>query len=140
MHFEQEKTTATEAYESALESWEARPRRQPLLSTEAQLGLRGEIATLRALMTSSGNAAVEMWTAYDKAVPGRHDFRLQHHEVEVKSTRQRQRVHRFNGLGLLAQALLRHSTSLQFEQGGSTSGTSLAEGSSGRTGSLEARR
>jgi hypothetical protein len=127
--FEQHDMSASEAFGRAIESWRELLYEVPLLSDEAQLGLRGELSVLTRLLYRMGPDATDCWTAYNRLVPGRHDFRLPSVELEVKTTRRRRRVHHFNGLEQLraspGQTL--KVVSLMFEQAGGAGGWSLCD-------------
>ncbi|MEJ8858637.1 PD-(D/E)XK motif protein [Variovorax robiniae] len=127
--FEVPTATAADAFMQAVTSWRALLRNLPLLSDEAQLGLRGELAVLLSILASRGPCAVGAWTARHTQVPGRHDFRLGNIELEVKATRRRKRIHVIHGLEQLTpspgNALF--VVSLMYEQGGQSGGLSLAD-------------
>jgi hypothetical protein len=120
---------ASQAIAKALQSWVDLLKRRPLLSDDAQLGLRGELALLDALVKTRGSVAVEAWTAYNRTISGRHDFRLDATEVEVKSTRQRERRHRISSLQQLKSSpgFSLYVLSLQFEQSGLGHGLTLKD-------------
>jgi len=87
------------AVRSRLESWKELLRSVGMLSPERQVGLWGELWLLRRLITSCGPEALDSWTG---PVAEPHDFRIGHTELEVKTTRSRQRNHVINGLDQLS--------------------------------------
>ncbi|HYD77552.1 PD-(D/E)XK motif protein [Ramlibacter sp.] len=121
--------TADRAILRGLETWGELLKRRALLSEDVQLGLRGELTVLEALLAAEGPAAVEAWTAYNPAIPGRHDFRMKTFELEVKSTRQRTRRHWISSLQQLAPSpdFSLWLVSLQFEHAGAQNGGTLPQ-------------
>ncbi len=87
--------SAVEAGLSAMRSLAAQQRG---LSPTEELGLLGELWTLRRLLDSLKARAVKSWLG-----PGRreHDFRLGNTELEVKTTSRVRRIHTIHGLGQL---------------------------------------
>lgn len=127
--FEKEGILASQAFEEAIENWQALLLRRPLLSDIAQQGLLGELIVLHALIEQHGAEAVNMWVAYSLDISSRHDYRVDQIEIEVKTTRRRRRVHQINGLTqlLASPGCLLYVLSLQFEAAGPSSGMSLSE-------------
>lgn len=127
--FETHGTSASDAIHSGLNAWSQLLEGKPLLSTEEQLGLRGELALLRTLVVQRGPSAVSAWTAYDEAVSGRHDFRLDTCEIEVKSTRGSSRRHWVSSMQQLVPSpgLNLFLLSLRFEPAGLAPGMTLPE-------------
>jgi hypothetical protein len=109
-----EGATLESAISMRLRNWKELLREVAVLSVEAQLGLLGELWTMRRLVSLHGMAAIDGWTG-PTAEP--HDFRVGSSELEVKSTRSRQRVHIINGLAQLqpSEGLPLYLLSLQFE-------------------------
>lgn len=127
--FEAPGTKASDAFRAGLSAWSQLLEGKPLLSAESQLGLRGELALLMTLLVSRGPAAMPSWTAYDEQVAGRHDFRLDGTEIEVKSTRGSSRNHWISSMQQLVSSpdLTLFLLSLQFEQAGLAAGQTLPE-------------
>ncbi|HJX85706.1 MAG TPA: PD-(D/E)XK motif protein, partial [Candidatus Angelobacter sp.] len=90
-----EKKPPLQAIEQRLESWKVLLKSISLLSPERQLGLLGELWTLRRLISANGSNAVHMWTGPIKEA---HDFRFGVYELEVKSTRNQRRIHTISTL------------------------------------------
>jgi Putative PD-(D/E)XK family member, (DUF4420) len=78
------------AFNSALASWRRMLAASSVMSDELQVGLAGELWTLRRLVTTMGGEAVEAWTGPDREA---HDFRLEDVEIEVKTTAGENRRH-----------------------------------------------
>jgi hypothetical protein len=127
--FEAAGTNASDAFRAGLSAWSQLLAGKPLLPAESQLGLRGELTLLRALIASWGPAAVLSWTAYDELAAGRHDFRMNGSEIEVKSTRGSSRHHWISSMQQLVSSpeLTLFLLSLQFEQAGLATGQTLPE-------------
>ena len=107
--------------------WKALTAGKNLLSSDAQLGLIGELTVLMALIRRYGPEAVRSWTAWADGAPGRHDFRVGCLDLEVKSTRGATRSHFIHGLHQLEPAV-GHALflfSLKYESAGLESGFSL---------------
>lgn len=81
---------ASEAIQETLTRWKALLRSALLLSPEREIGVLGEMWVLRRLLRSQGPTALDFWTGAAGEV---HDFRFNSIELEVKSTRNRQRLH-----------------------------------------------
>jgi hypothetical protein len=121
---------AGEPFDSAvrkrLQSWKELLRSVGLLSAEQQLGLLGELWVLERLMRVHGNKALDSWTG-PLAEP--HDFRFGSTELEVKTTRSRQRLHVINGLEQLqpSTGMTLYVLSLQMEPADTDDARSLAQ-------------
>ncbi|MBK6456063.1 MAG: PD-(D/E)XK motif protein [Gemmatimonadetes bacterium] len=74
----------------------------PLLSTERQIGLLGELLFLERLMSRIGSDAVDAWMG-PLAEP--HDFRVGSREYEIKTTTASHRVHTVHGTEQLVPSL-----------------------------------
>lgn len=113
------------ALAETISNWKALLRPAERLSEEQQIGLLGELWLLERLIRADGPSAVHAWTG-PLAEP--HDFRRGVHEIEVKSTRSRGRVHMISSLEQLQPSPDRelYLLSLQFEPAG-TGGWSLPE-------------
>lgn len=61
-----------------------------LLSNETIIGIWGELWVLEKLIESRGEEAVFLWKGPDKSI---HDFRMEGIELEVKTTRNEDRIH-----------------------------------------------
>lgn len=109
-----EHTPPLQAIEQRLASWKELLRAISTLSLEHQLGLLGELWLLQRLIDDRGTSALDAWTG-PHGEP--HDFRMTGVELEVKSTRNRQRIHIINGLDQLLPSTGQqlHILSLQFE-------------------------
>lgn len=112
------------ALELALETWEQLLRQAQILSIEEQLGLIGELWTLRRLASTQGSAAIDAWVG-----PARenHDFRTGNAELEVKTTSQIKRLHIIHGLRQLepGQSNQLYLLSLHIQSAGNSQGLSL---------------
>lgn len=107
-----------------LESWKELLRSMGLLSAEQQIGLWGELWLLHRLLGIYGPPGLESWTG-PLAEP--HDFRFSRTEVEVKTTRNRQRTHIIAGLDQLtpSSGLRLFLLSLQLEPANTSDAMSL---------------
>lgn len=90
-----EKKDPLKAIDDRLESWQALLGTVALLSTELQMGLMGELWVLRRLIATKGFKAIDTWTG---PLGETHDFRFGDVEVEVKTTRNKRRLHIINAL------------------------------------------
>lgn len=113
-----------EAVENALRSWRELLQRAARLSTEAELGLIGELLTLQRLAGSRGDTAVDAWIG---PLGQRHDFRLDAIELEVKTTSMPSREHYINGWEqmLPSEGTSLYLVSIQLENAGTGKGFSL---------------
>ena len=95
------------------------------MSTEAEVGLFGELLVLEALQVTIAVAAVDAWRG---AANEEHDFGLDEADVEVKTTANERRTHWISGLRQLLPTGHRPLVllSLQVTRGGNT-GRTLAE-------------
>lgn len=102
------------AVNERLENWRTLLRSVCFLSAEQQLGLLGELWLLLRLINTKGLGVIQGWTGPTHEP---HDFRYEGIELEVKSTRSRQRAHVINGLDQLqaSEGLNLYLVSLQFE-------------------------
>jgi hypothetical protein len=109
-----EKKTPLAAIQSRLESWVALLQSISVMTPEKQLGLLGELWLLDRMIALRGGEALATWVG-PLAEP--HDFRLDKKEFEVKSTRNRERIHIINALDQLLPSLNHdlYILSLQFE-------------------------
>jgi hypothetical protein len=107
-------STVETAVRTRLESWKELLRSVGLLSPERQVGLWGELWLLRRLIKTRDPEALESWTG---PVAEPHDFRIGQTELEVKTTKSRQRYHVINGLDQLtpSEGLKLFLLSLQIE-------------------------
>lgn len=88
-----EEQTLVDAINNAVEAVKALVAGTELLSTDQQLGLWGELSTLRELARqSSWKAALDGWVATADG-PEEHDFSLATVDLEVKTTRSELRRH-----------------------------------------------
>ena len=112
------------AMQEALRDWAELLKEAIVLSSEAQLGLMGELWFLARLVQRQGPSAAHAWVG-PQGEP--HDFRLAALEFEVKSTRLTTRVHQINSLQQLVPSSGRvlYLLSLQFEPSGAADGLSL---------------
>jgi hypothetical protein len=92
-------TSTTSAIETQIRAWQRLLKRNLALSPEAEVGLWGELWFLKTLVHLHGPTALDSWVG-PAGEP--HDFRLNQFEIEVKTTRMRERRHRINGLSQLA--------------------------------------
>ena len=101
-------------------------RRKPLLDEDRQLGLLGELLMLERLLAVRGLDALDAWTG-PKNEP--HDFRYGNNELEVKSTRNRRRIHIISSIDQLSPTPGRRLfiVSYQFGLAGADAGYSLPE-------------
>jgi hypothetical protein len=115
-----------EALRKRLDNWKQLLRSVGLLSVEQQLGLIGELWVLNRLIAIRGSEALDTWTG-PLAEP--HDFRFTGIELEVKATRNRQRIHIINGLEQLVPSANQklYILSLQFEPASTTDSWSLPQ-------------
>jgi hypothetical protein len=120
-----ERKPALQALQKGLESWRRLLRAVSLLTAEQEIGLFGELWLLGRLIQASGPTALDSWTG-PLAEP--HDFRFGQKELEVKSTRRRERTHMISSLDQLVPSPQRDLflLSLQFEPTDSSGGRSLA--------------
>jgi hypothetical protein len=114
------------AVRTRLESWKELLRSVGILSPEQQVGLWGELWLLRRLIKSRGPQALDSWTG---PVAEPHDFRIGQTELEVKTTKSRQRHHVINGLDQLtpSEGLKLFLLSLQVEPAKTTDALSLPQ-------------
>lgn len=105
------------AIEQCVGNWSKLLLQRKLLKDTEQVGLAGELCLLKALIKSKGAEAFNTWLG---PIKGRHDFRLESNEIEVKSTFQSRRVHRIHGLGQMEPSIgmKLYMLSLQFEPAG----------------------
>jgi hypothetical protein len=96
-----------------------------LLSEEKIIGIWGELWMLEWLIKEKGSKAVFYWKGSDKAI---HDFRMREIELEVKTTRNEDRVHIISRLSQLEESpnLDLYLCSIQLVEG-STEGLTLGE-------------
>lgn len=122
---QQEHRPPLEALQKGLESWRKLLRSATLLTAEQEMGLFGELWLLTRLIQTSGPEALDGWTG-PLAEP--HDFRFGQKELEVKSTRRRERTHMISSLNQLVPSHQRELflLSLQFEPTDASGGRSLA--------------
>jgi hypothetical protein len=108
-----EKKDPLEAVDDRLESWQALLGVISLLSSDRQTGLMGELWVLQRLIAAIGPKAVDTWTG---PLCETHDFRFGDFELEVKTTRNKRRLHVINGLEQLVASPGRrlYLLSLQF--------------------------
>lgn len=71
---------------------------EPVVSESAQLGLLGELWLLARIVEARGSAGVDAWVG---PLGQPHDFRLDHEDVEVKTTSSSQRRHHISSLAQL---------------------------------------
>lgn len=119
--------TPAAAVAIAIETWSKLLSRRQVLSSSEQLGLRGELMFLAALLRAGLHAAVASWTG-PAGEP--HDFRLGTREIEVKSTLQTKRRHVVHGLQQLepSPGMELFVLSLMFEPAGlSRAGKTLSD-------------
>lgn len=122
-----EKVHTAQAIERCVGNWSKLLLQRKLLEETEQVGLAGELCLLRALIVGKG---VESFSTWLGPIKGRHDFRLENNEIEVKSTLQSRRVHRIHGLGQLepSRGMKLYMLSLQFEPAGKAkAGKTLVE-------------
>jgi putative PD-(D/E)XK family protein DUF4420 len=127
--FEDPIQTAQGALEASIIRWRELISRLTLLSEEKQLGLQGELVFLRALLKIHGAKAIKSWTGRNILLAERHDFRLGQIDIEVKSTRNKQRQHIIHGLDQLRPSMghTLYLLSLRFESAGLSGGRSLCD-------------
>jgi len=96
-----------------------------LLSEEKIIGMWGELWVLEQFLTEKGSEAVNLWKGADKAI---HDFRLAGSELEVKTTRNEERIHMISRLSQLEASPDKklYLCSIQIVEG-TSDGYSLAE-------------
>lgn len=114
------------AVRKRLDNWKELLRSIGLLSADQQLGLLGELWVLNRLISVQGPVALESWTG-PLAEP--HDFRFAGAELEVKTTKNRQRSHVINGLEQLKPSLgvVLYLISIQLEPANTNDATSLPQ-------------
>lgn len=114
------------AFTAALASWRQMLSTTTVLSDEMQLGLTGELWTLRRLMQRCGTEAIPAWTGADKQA---HDFRLGTEEIEVKTTSGEVRKHHINRIDQLVPSpnMNLYVLSLQMISAGVGPGFTLAD-------------
>ena len=114
------------AFTAALASWRQMLSATTVLSEEEQLGLAGELWTLRRLMQSRGLDAIKAWTGSDRQA---HDFRLGAEEIEVKTTSGENRRHHINRIDQLVPSpnMELYVLSLQMVSAGIGPGSTLLE-------------
>ncbi|MBR1252280.1 PD-(D/E)XK motif protein [Bradyrhizobium sp. AUGA SZCCT0240] len=109
----------------SLKNWESLFAESLVLTIPAQAGLFGEIWTLQRVADNLGwPASLASWRGPDT---GEHDFSLEHHDVEVKTTTRERRIHTVQSETQLQPSLQRplYLLSLQLTLGG-LSGCSLS--------------
>lgn len=96
-----------------------------LLSEEKIIGMWGELWVLEQFLSEKGSEAVYLWKGADKAI---HDYRLEGSELEVKTTRNEERIHVISRLSQLEASPNKqlYLCSIQVVEG-STDGYSLSE-------------
>ena len=94
--------SAIEAVMQELQCFSHLFEQTPLLSTERQIGLLGELLFLERLMSRIGSDAVDAWMG-PLAEP--HDFRVGSREYEIKTTTASHRVHTVHGTEQLVPSL-----------------------------------
>jgi hypothetical protein len=126
--FEAPAHTAVEAFEEAIRRWQEFTASHPVLTTEQQTDLVGELIVLGGVIEQAGPAGLSAWTARDTNVPGRHDFRLRDADLEVKTTRGTSRQHVVHGLEQFTPAVGRplYVLSIRVETAGHSPGQSLS--------------
>ena len=110
-----------------MEAWEALLRPAPRVSKEEEIGLIGELWVLHRMIGTMGPSAVSAWVA---GAPESHDFRSDHHDLEVKTTTARERRHIVNDpsqVTPLPGAPSSRFASLQLAPAGLGSGRTLPE-------------
>lgn len=90
--------SSSAALVSQLKTWDSLLKRTSLLSNEEEIGLFGELWVLQKLIIASGAPAMDAWVGPMREP---HDFRFSNHEIEVKTTRSRERIHKIHGLDQL---------------------------------------
>lgn len=127
--FEDPSQTAIGAFEKAIERWREFTARRELLTPEQQTGLYGELLLLDAAIRLMGPASINSWIGSDPRLPARHDFRMHAVDIEVKTTRSRERCHFVHGLEQLQPAPNHrlYILSIRTEPAGTGEGVSLAD-------------
>lgn len=87
--------SAYQALERGLEAFRRLLAVEPVVSESAQLGLLGELWLLARLVEARGGRGVDAWVG---PLGQPHDFRLDHEDVEVKTTSSSQRRHHISSL------------------------------------------
>lgn len=115
-----------DALDAAVAAWRDLLRSLPRMTEEAELGMLGEMLTLRLFIERMGPRAIEHWTGPKR---DRHDFRVRQNEFEVKTTRSDSRIHMIHGIGQLlpSQRCRLFVVSWQVERAGGDSGETLPE-------------
>jgi len=91
-------TNIVDAINEAVESLKSLVSNKKLLSEDKIIGLWGELWMLEKLIEENESKAVFLWKGADKAI---HDFRMSKVELEVKTTRNEDRVHMISRLSQL---------------------------------------
>ncbi len=115
-----------DAINETLDGWQDLLKTRTILSEEAQLGLRGELYTLRMLVPHLADQALAAWMGPQNQP---HDFRLGALELEVKATTGALHAHIINGLGQLDSSPERRLFvfSLRLAPAGALAGTTLPQ-------------
>lgn len=121
-----EKRPASEAIGLELQCFADLLEEKALLGIERQLGLIGELMFLERLVKKSGLDALDSWLG---PIGEPHDFRIQAHEFEVKTTVSTHRIHTIHGMEQLipSEGCSLHLISLLLGPAGASDGLSLAE-------------
>jgi hypothetical protein len=114
------------AINETLEAWRELLKARAILSDEVQLGLRGELHVLRALISFIGDEALSAWIGPQNQP---HDFRYKDIELEVKATTSAVHSHIINGLAQLEASPGRrlYVFSLRLTPAGAMAGTTLPD-------------
>jgi hypothetical protein len=117
-------TVPLEAVERKLGEWEQLLAPLSILSPEEQIGLWGELWMLKRLGVIHGHDALSAWVGPHGEA---HDFREGDTEFEVKTTRNRRRVHAISDLRQLTPTIEHtlYLVSLQVEPAGLNAGLTL---------------
>lgn len=121
-----EKRLAIEAVRLELQCFTDLLEEKSLLGVERQLGLVGELIFLERLIAKGGVGALDSWLG---PLGEPHDFRLQTHEFEVKTTVSPHRVHTIHGMEQLvpSKGCSLYLVSVLLGPPGASDGFSLAE-------------
>lgn len=124
--YERQDSDATKALNSAIEAWQELVSAKHLLTEEQQIGLFGELMLLEAMLRRDGPKAVSAWIGRAPTSAARHDFRLDHVDIEVKTTTTSTRRHFVHGLQQLVPVTGHelYVLSIRIEAGGA-GGTTL---------------
>lgn len=121
-----EKRPAAEAVSLELQCFTDLLEERPLLGTERQIGLLGELIFLERLIGKAGLGALEAWVG-PAGEP--HDFRLETAEFEVKTTVSTRRIHTIHGAEQLvpSKGCSLYLVSILLGPPGASKGFSLAD-------------